>query len=116
MTVERLLGLIKLHRVIRKAAVDEVTAGRLKLTRHKWFAGKRVGRRHRLHRQHRVVDFFYRLFDAVGEGDALFVDAVVDLIQTDHLTALLGGGDGVGLVGVGRVLKVVHHALASSVF
>ena len=63
-----------------------------------------------------MVDFFDGLFDAVGKGDALFVDAVVDLVQADHLTALLGGGDGVGLVGVGRVLKIVHHALASSVF
>ena len=115
MPIETLLGLVELHRKVRKATVNKVTAGLLKLTRHKWFAGEGVGLRHRLHRQHRVVYFFYRLFDAVSKGDALLVDAVVDLIQADHLAALLGGGDRVVFVGVGGILKVLHHTRAGRI-
>ena len=80
LAVEALFGLVKLEREVWKAAVGQEATGRRELARHHRLAGERVGLRHRLHRQHRMVYFFNRLFDAFRKGDALLMEPVMDLI------------------------------------
>ena len=63
-----------------------------------------------------MVYFLDRLFDAFSKGDALFMQAVMYLIQKHHLTALFAGVDGVLLVGVLRFLEISNKAVALGIF